>query len=254
MKYQEMSARSLADVDRHHCLVVIPTAAVEQHGPHLPTGTDTIISTAIAEELESRLSSDILLVPTLWFGASSHHLRLGATFDLSLNHYMAVVSDLARSLLDDGFKRVLFLNGHGGNTDPLRVAVRNLQPDYLDALLMVGNYWAQSDELVESVLEGDPRQLGHACELETSLIMHLRPELVDASQLSEAGVLIPDVVEGMYLCRDLKQRTLHGFTGNPYLATAEKGKRLFDGIVEQLTQTAEHLRQQPLGTTYQDFV
>ncbi|MCA9180579.1 MAG: creatininase family protein, partial [Planctomycetales bacterium] len=128
MKYLEMTARQLAAMDRDQTVVIIPIAAVEQHGPHMPTGTDTILCTAIAESLEAKLSDRVLLTPTIWLGASAHHLRFGATLDSSLEHYINMLCDVARSLLDDGFQRLLFLNGHGGNIDPMRVAVRQLQP------------------------------------------------------------------------------------------------------------------------------
>ena len=121
MKFQELTSPRLASIERDQTLVVIPIAAVEQHGPHLPTGTDTLICTAVAEALEARLSAQVLLTPTLWLGASAHHLRLGATLDSQLTTYIATLVDVLRSVLDDGFLRVMLLNGHGGNLDPLKM-------------------------------------------------------------------------------------------------------------------------------------
>ena len=155
MKFCETSSASLADVDRDQTVVVIPIAAVEQHGPHMPTGTDTILCGAVAEAVEARLPERILLTPTLWLGASAHHLRLGATLDTGLDHYIATLCDIARSLLNDGHQRLLFLNGHGGNIDPMRVAVRTIQPSYPKALLSAGSYWCAADDLIREVLTGD---------------------------------------------------------------------------------------------------
>ena len=126
MKFHELTAPVLRDIDRDQTLVVIPIAAVEQHGPHMPTGTDTILCTAVAEELEVRMPSTVLLTPTIWLGASAHHLRLGATLNTALDTYSATLGDVGNSLLEEGFLRVLFLNGHGGNIDPMKVAARNL--------------------------------------------------------------------------------------------------------------------------------
>ena len=254
MKFHELTARNLAAVDRGKTLAVIPIAAVEQHGPHMPTGTDTILCTAVAEALESRMPSQILLTPTIWLGASAHHLRFGATMSSALDTYIATLCDAGRSLLDDGYKRVLFLNGHGGNIDPMKVAVRELQPDYLDALLGAGCYWSVADAEREHILEGDHKFVGHACEFETSLMLHLRPELVDESKLADAGELVTDGIDGCYLGRDMFQRTKEGCTGRPDLATAEKGEQLFGVIVENLLSLAETLLRQPLGTQYGDFV
>ena len=254
MKYQELTAPTLANVDRQQTLVVIPIAAVEQHGPHMPTGTDTILCTAVAEALEGRLTSQLLLTPTLWRGASSHHLRFGSTLDSALDTYIPTLCDVACSLLDDGFRRVMFLNGHGGNIDPMKIAVRRLQLDYVDALLVAGNYWVATDAERGQILEGDQKGVGHACEFETSLLLHVRAELVDQTKLANAGETVADVIDGLYVSRDMLQRTREGFTGRPDLASADKGRRLFDTIVDQLVITAQKLLSQPLGTEYQDFV
>ncbi len=254
MKFHELTSAKLCTLDREQTLVVIPIAAVEQHGPHMPTGTDMILCTAVAEALESRLSEKVLLTPTIWLGASAHHLRIGSTLDTALDTYVATLCDVARSLLDDGYRRIVFLNGHGGNIDPMKMAVRMLQPEYVDALLVAGCYWSVADAEREEILDGDHKFVGHACEFETSLMLHVRPDLVDASKLADAGELVDDVVGGFYISRDMAQRTREGFTGRPDLATAEKGGRLFDGIVQRLTELAGILLQQPLGTRYDDFL
>lgn len=253
MKFAEMTAPDLAAVERDQTLVVVPIAAVEQHGPHMPTGTDTILCTAVAEAVEQRLPSQLLLTPTIWPGASAHHLRLGSTLDTRLDTYISTLSDIARSLLDDGYSRVLLLNGHGGNIDPMRVAVRTIQTSYPRALLAAGTYWCVADELIQEILTGEHRFVGHACEFETSMMLHVRPELAEHEQRTSAGELIPDQLDGIFLSRDMRQRTLAGFTGRPDLASAEKGKRLFDGIVERLVAAVKKLLSQPLGTRFQDF-
>ena len=220
----------------------------------MPTGTDTFLCTAVAEAVETRLSEQVLLTPTVWLGASAHHLRLGATIDSRLDNYVATLCDIARSLLNDGHKRLLFLNGHGGNIDPMRVAVRQLQPAFPETLLAAGSYWAVADEFIRETLDGDHKYVGHACEFETSMMLHVRPDLVDTQKLADAGQLIPDQLDGVFLSRDMRQRTREGFTGRPDLATAEKGEQLFEGIVDRLVATVEKLLNEPLGTEYQDFV
>jgi creatinine amidohydrolase len=254
MRFAEMTAPGLAAVDRDRAICMVPIAAVEQHGPHMPTGTDSIICTAVAEAVEAQLATRVLLTPTLWLGASSHHLRFGATLDSALPAYIATLCDLARSLLNDGHRRLLFLNGHGGNVDPMRVALRQIQPQYPQALLAGGSYWSVGGDLIRETLEGSQQFVGHACEFETSMILHLRPELVNRERLADAGKLIADDVEGMFVSRDMRQRTGEGYTGRPDLASAEKGKRLFDGLVARLVSFVERMLNEPLGTEHRDLV
>jgi creatinine amidohydrolase len=254
MIYRELTSRVLAAIDRDQTLVVIPIAALEQHGPHMPTGTDFILCTAVAEAVEKRLAERVLLIPTVWLGASAHHLRLGSTLSSALDTYIATLCDIAKSLLDDEYRRVLFLNGHGGNIDPMRVAVREIQPEYPDALLAAGSYWAVADEFIRETLEGAHRFVGHACEFETSMMLYVRPELVERDKLVDAGQLVTDSLDGVFMSRDMRQRTREGYTGRPDLASAAKGERLFSGIVDRLVSSVEQLLHEPLGTVYADFV
>lgn len=253
MKFQELTSPKIAGLDRKRTVVIIPIAAVEQHGPHMPTGTDTILCTAMGEALEEKNREEILLLPTQWLGASSHHLRFGATVSAELETYIATLCETAVSLLEDGFQRILFLNGHGGNIDPMRVAIRELQPEYPNALLVAGCYWSVADDLINEHLEGDHKFVGHACEFETSLMLHVRPDLVDQGKIANAGELIPDSIGGFFVGRDMMQRTDEGFTGRPDLATEEKGEALFLGIVGELVDLIRTLQAQPLGITYDEF-
>ena len=253
MKFHELTMLRLAAVDRQQTLVVIPIAAVEQHGPHMPTGTDMVLCTAVAEAVERKLAEQVLLTPTVWLGASAHHLPLGSTLNTELDTYVATLCDLARSLLDDGYRRLLFLNGHGGNIDPMRMAVREIQPAWPESLLAAGSYWAVAGDLLPEQLDGDHKFVGHACEFETSMMLHVRPELVVREHLANAGLLVTDQIDGVFISRDMRQRTRSGYTGRPDLASAEKGKTLFDGIVDRLICLIEKLRQEPLGTHFEEF-
>src|SRR5260370_30096085 len=100
MKFHELTSGRLAAIDRDKTLVLIPISAVEQHGPHMPTGTDFILCSAVAEAVETQLAERVLLTPTVWLGASAHHLRLGSTLNTELDTYVATLCDIARSLLD----------------------------------------------------------------------------------------------------------------------------------------------------------
>ena len=246
MKFQELTSPKLAAIDRKRTLALIPIAAVEQHGPHLPTGTDTIVCGAISESVEQKRSEQVLLLPTLWLGASAHHLRFGATLTADLDSYISTLCEIGRCLLDDGFERLLFLNGHGGNVDPFKVALRELQLGYPEALLAGGSYWSTSDDIIAAGLDGADKGVGHACEFETCMIMHLRPELVDQEKVADAGPWVQDTDLGIYVSLDMMQRTREGCTGRPDLATPEKGAKLFEAIVERVCSVVDSLLERPL--------
>jgi len=246
MKFHEMTSGQLEALKHDQVVVILPIAAVEQHGPHMPTGTDTIICDAVAKAVEQRQPDTVLLLPTLWLGASSHHLRFGATLTAELSTYVTLLCEILQPLLMDGYRRVLLLNGHGGNIDPMRVALRQLQPEFPDTLLTAGCYWSPGDAEIVKLLEGDNKFVGHACEFETSMIMHLRPELVDTDRVAHAGDWLPDQVQGMFVCRDMLQRTQAGATGRADLASAQKGAVLFEAAVRGVERFVQTVLAEPL--------
>src|SRR5260370_6605644 len=124
MKFAEMTFPMLRRVPRDTTLVLAPLAACEQHSQHLPTFTDTLLVTGVAEGVEALLPQQVLLLPTLWFGASAHHLRFGATLSAEVDTHVAMLRDLLAPLLEDGYRRLLLLNGHGGNIDTMQMALR----------------------------------------------------------------------------------------------------------------------------------
>src|SRR5947199_9979494 len=107
MRFHEMTWPLLRQVPRDASVVLAPIAACEQHSLHLPTFTDTILVTAVAEGVEQRLPDCVLLLPTQWLGASSHHLRFGATLSAEVDTHIDLLCDLLRPLLDDGYQRLL---------------------------------------------------------------------------------------------------------------------------------------------------
>src|SRR6516165_8420556 len=155
MKFHEMTAPQVRRVPAEAAAVVLaPIAACEQHSDHLPTFTDTLLVTAVAEGVEQRLPEQVLLLPTLWLGASSHHLRFGATLSAEVDTHIAVLCDLLTPLLEDGYRRVLLLNGHGGNVDTMHMALRRLQPRYRTCQLAAASYWELAERELAALAEG----------------------------------------------------------------------------------------------------
>jgi creatinine amidohydrolase len=246
MKFQEMTWPLLREVNRKETVVVAPIAACEQHSRHLPTWTDTLLVSAVAEGVEGRLSRTVLLLPTLWLGASSHHLRFGATLSAEVDTHVDILCDLLTPLLEDGYCRLLVLNGHGGNIDTMHVALRRLQPRYSDRLLTAASYWELAADELAALAEGPRKSMGHACEFETSLVLALRPELVRREEIRDDPPNDDPVMRGLFVADDMRQRTDHGAVGYPERATAERGRRFLAAAVERTVAVVEALQKRPL--------
>jgi creatinine amidohydrolase len=239
MRFHEMTWPELRNVPRDGTVVLAPIAACEQHSRHLPTYTDTILVTAVAEGTEQRLPREVLLLPTLWFGASAHHLRFGATLSAEVDTHVTMLRDLLTPLLDDGYRRVLILNGHGGNIDTLRMALRRLQPRYRGRLLTGASYWELAEKELADLADGPRKSMGHACEFETSMVLALRPDLVRRDEIRDDPPADEPALRGLYIAEDMKQRTDHGAVGYPERATPEKGRAFLNAAVDR---TAEVVR------------
>ena len=246
MKFHDMTSPQLRQVPRDTTLVLAPIAACEQHSRHLPTYTDTILVTGVAEGVESRLPRQVLLLPTLWFGASSHHLTLGATLSAEVDTHITMLCDLLTSLLDDGYQRFLVLNGHGGNIDTMHVALRRLHARYRQRLLTAASYWEIAEKELAVLAEGGRKSMGHACEFETSMVLALRPELVRRGEIRDDPPPDEPALRGLYLAADMKQRTDHGAVGYPERASAEKGRVFLNTAIQRTVEVAEALLQRPL--------
>jgi creatinine amidohydrolase len=245
MKFAEMTFPLLRQVPRDASVVVAPIAACEQHSQHLPTITDTVLVTGVAEGVERKLPREVLLLPTLWFGASAHHLRFGATLSAEVDTHIDMLCDLLTPLLDDGYQRILILNGHGGNIDTMQVVLRLLQPDYSDRVLTAASYWDLAAKELAALAEGPRKNMGHACEFETSMMLALRPELVRRDAIKNDPPREDSALRGLYVAEDMFQRTDHGAVGFPELATAEKGQRFLNAAIDRTVEVVQALLGRP---------
>jgi creatinine amidohydrolase len=246
VKFHEMTFPELRQVVREAVVVVAPIAACEQHSRHLATLTDTVLVTAVAEGVESRLPQQVLLLPTMWLGASSHHLRFGATLSAEVDTHVTLLCDLLVPLLDDGYQRCLILNGHGGNIDTMHMALRRLQPRYRGRILSAASYWDLAAQELAALAEGARKVMGHACEFETSMMLALRPDLVRVDQIKDDPPRDDPTLRGLTLVEDMYQRTDHGAVGYPQRASAEKGRAILDAAIGRTAEVVRALLQRAL--------
>jgi creatinine amidohydrolase len=246
MRFAELTWPALRQLPQDRVLVLAPLAACEQHGPHLPTWTDTLLVTAVAEGVEQRLPQQVLLLPTLWLGASAHHLRFGATLSLTGDTHVQVLCELLTPLLEEGYRRFLLLNGHGGNVDTMHLALRRLQPRYPDRLLTAACYWDLAATELAGLVQGPRKEMGHACEMETALVLALRPEWVRREEIRDDAPPAAAELRGLFLAEDMKQRTRQGVVGYPSYASAETGRALLEAAISRTVEVVQALLRRPL--------
>ncbi|HXJ57661.1 MAG TPA: creatininase family protein [Verrucomicrobiae bacterium] len=209
--------------------IVFPIAALEQHGHHLPLFTDSLLLGEIMRRTEERLSGRVVFAPLQWLGNSDHHLDFPGTLSAPPRTYLDLLSGLLENFIQHGFKRLVLINGHGGNDVPGRQAIFEVRQHHRgrnDLLLLLGTYWA-----LGAPTRGLPpglvqNQMGHACEWETSMILRLAPKLV-GPLTNLPAVPFGGGFEPATRAWITKDRTQPGHIGDPCSATPEKGEQLF---------------------------
>jgi creatinine amidohydrolase len=232
-------------------IVLLPLGAIEQHGPHLAVATDTDIVSLVARAAEEKMSGMVMLCPTLTFGSSHHHLSFGGTISLSPALYTQVIVELVSSLLQNGFRRVVLLNGHGGNITPVKQALAMLSGSYdtyLQPNIVLATYWELAGNIFAGAAPMESPALSHACEYETSLMLHLFPEKVHMERAVRAGRPASngytgweddEPYRGVSIFKQTAFISGNGSSGQPQLATAEKGAHLYLHAVQSLVTFLE---------------
>jgi creatinine amidohydrolase len=208
--------------------------AVEQHGRHLPASTDTDIATAVCRAASARTGAPLL--PTLWAGSSQAHTTAWpGTLSLSPRLLIDVVVELATWIRASGFTRLLLVNAHVGNAAPLRVAVDEIRARGKLRVGLVSWYELTPEIAAEVTADADD---WHAHAAETSLMLHLRPELVDRDEIRDDEDRTGDLV----LSYTVAETSREGLTGAPSRASAEQGAALFEAVITALAERIERAR------------
>lgn len=218
-------------------VVILPIAATEQHGPHLATGTDTIIADAILKELHERppATGTYLCLPTMAVGASDHHVSFGGTLSLSPVLFCQVLVAQIRCLAAQGHRRILLLNSHGGNIAPMQTALAELAVELHEQCAVAAglSYWQLARESWSTIPGLEGRTLAHACEFETSMIYFARPDL-EQNPPPGRHDWCDTVHERCSLALPFSAITEEGAFGEPKAATAEMGRELVERAADCL--------------------
>jgi creatinine amidohydrolase len=222
-------------------LCLLPIGATEQHGRHLPTNTDTVIAEEISWAASVRTGVPVL--PAVPISSSqAHTARWPGTIAFAPRTFIEACVQIAQWVHRTGFRRLLFVNAHGGNAAPLRVAVDELrcQGDLLSGLV---NWFELTPEILGQVMsDGDDV---HANRAETALMLHLRPELVAPDEIRDD----PDRTIGKAFSYTVADSSVDGLTGRPSEATPEDGAALFAEVVDALVSVVERARVETIPLT-----
>jgi len=253
--WQELSTTDFARVDPARTIALLPVAAIEQHGPHLPLATDALINQGVVAQALQRLppSASVLVLPALTIGDSLEHTAFPGTLSADLDDLLGLWLAIGRSVVRAGVKKLVLFNSHGGQRAHVDLAALRLRVAH--GLLVVRAH-SFGFGVPPGLFEADELAHGlHGGAVETSLVMHLRPDLVRTAKLSDfpslgaalarrGGLLGAEKPVGIgWMTQDLNP---HGACGNAADASAEKGARLLDHMAGRLAQLLAEVEAMPL--------
>ena len=245
MKLAELHWPEVNKLDREKIVAVVPVGSMEQHGPHLPFQVDTFVSSRLAEDLEKSMP-EILLLPPIWSGVSAHHMDFPGSITVRAKVFIDLLHDICASLHHHGFRRIVLLNGHGGNRSSLEVLGQEL---FVEFGLTVNTlaYWDLVPDLVKSLKKSNSKGMGHSGELETSLMLYLAPQWVNQRDIPQGllGVKDEGPTEGIKRYVNMKEHSEQGIIGIPSAATPEIGAKLYQGALNALQKAIRALQDEP---------
>lgn len=227
------------DLDPQKVIAVLPTAAIEQHGPHLPVGVDTHLNEGMLQTVEALLPElapelDVRILPVQTVGKSNEHLHAAGTLTLPAELALSIWTEIGLSVARAGVRKLVIANSHGGNLDLISILARELRVRV--RMLAVKSQWGNWG-IPEGLYTEDEMRFGiHGGDVETSMMLHFRPELVDMTKAQDFRSTAEDLQGGLkipptgmpaygWIASDLNA---DGTVGNASIATAQKGKKTAD--------------------------
>lgn len=235
--------------NKENTLIIQPIGAIEQHGPHLPLIVDAAIATAVVGQTLHKLDASIpaYALPTLHYGKSNEHAQFPGTITLSAQTLMSTLVEIAESLYRAGFRKLLFINGHGGQPQVLEVVARDLRQRYGDLQVFPLFVWGAPHRAAVVVGAQEYAEGIHAGDVETSVMLALMPEQVDMSKavrefpvpFSEGSLLsLEGKLPMAWMMNDLSES---GVVGNATVATAAKGREILESVSDGWVKVLEEI-------------
>ena len=261
--WQTMTTAEAKDIGQADPVVILPIAAIEQHGPHLPLSTDLDIGIGILDKAFTYLPLDfpVWVLPTQVVGTSAEHLTFPGTLSIDANILSDLIWSQGKALTRSGIRRLLVTNSHGGNRQAIDTAALRLRRE-LGLLVIKSNYFLLPRPAGVTLPDAEWRHGLHGGALETAMMLHLKPDLVRTKQLPDApslGRLLEQTLnhvdttnEGASLAWLAEDLHFSGVAGNSTLATASIGKHLVDGYGRMLSEIIQDTKYFPLDRLMND--
>jgi creatinine amidohydrolase len=255
-RWQDLTTVDFESLDPEKTVAVLPVGAVEQHGPHLPVATDALVAQAVAEAAVAAADDrlPILLLPTMPVGKSNEHIDFPGTLTLPAETLIALWRELGESVARSGIRKMLFINAHGGQPQVMEIVARELRVRQ-EMLCVTSSWWHMGTP--EGLIPPDEARHGiHGGMVETSLILHLAPDLVHMDKAENFTPVMAEIasdhekltyVGGVGIGWQAQDIHPAGVAGDATKATPEIGKAVFDHVIAGYARLLAEISEYPLS-------
>ena len=228
---EEMNAIEVRKTINEKTIAVLVFGACENHGNHMPFGSDFIFPIEVAKRVAAKVSNAIVL-PAIPYGVSLHHDKFQMTMSINPETLVGIISDLLTSLIQNKIRRVLIINGHDGNIAPIEIAARSIKNKHPEMIIAcLESWWILVGQMKGDIFEVW-NGLGHGGEAETSAVLAVRPDLVNIE--SAPKEVIPKLPENIRIFWKFDELTSTGATGSPQKANIKKGYEILQILEDVL--------------------
>lgn len=231
----EMTGKKVDQVASEIDKAIVVFGATENHGPHLPYGTDFMAPYELALRILQKVKGAIV-IPAMPYGMSMHHSDFLFTISLRPETLTEVAKDIFNGLVKHKIKKIIVINGHDGNIAPIEIAARHVKEETGANIVVLEAWWSTAGRLLPEgtfeVYDG----LGHAGEAETSLMLALFPELVDEDESKKLRAMLPNLPDDPRIFWRFSELSKVGYTGDPSTGTLEKGLKTVSVLVDCLAE------------------
>lgn len=254
-RWQDLTTVDFESLDPQTTVAVLPVGAIEQHGPHLPLATDALVADAVANAaVDAAADLPVLLLPTMPVGKSNEHIDFPGTLTLPAETLIGLWREIGESVARSGIRKLLMINAHGGQPQIMEIVARELRVR-CDMLCVTSSWWHMG--MPDGLVPDDEQRHGiHGGLVETSLVLHLAPDLVRMDKAEDFTPVMAEIaadnekltyVGGVGIGWQAQDIHPAGVAGNAAAATPELGRAVFDHVVEGYVKLLGEVSAYPLS-------